>query len=111
MCEEVRAGVRQGYKISPLLFVLAVDWVMTQATSQDDRGIYWNRRQQLHDLDFADDNALISNSLRGVHFTADRGEQVASSTGLTESYKKSNSFSIRDDYDVLLESGGSNMKF
>ena len=51
-------GVRQDCIISPILFLLTIDFVMHQATSDPQHGIPWNTRS-LTDLDFADDLALL----------------------------------------------------
>src|SRR5664279_1718453 len=42
----------------PLLFAIAIDWVMRRAT-HNDAGIEWVDGKKLSDLDFADDIALI----------------------------------------------------
>ena len=42
------------------LFLLAVDWTMCETTKQANTGIRWRFMDQLEDLDFADDIALIS---------------------------------------------------
>lgn len=46
--------------LSPFLFLLAIDWVMKTSTAQKRNGIQWTLWQQLDDLDFADDLALLS---------------------------------------------------
>ena len=52
----IMTGVRQGCFISPL-FLLTIDFVMCQATSDPQHGIPWNTGR-LTDLDLADDLAL-----------------------------------------------------
>ena len=91
---EVRTGVRQGCMISPLLFGLAIDWMMRKVNDQSENGIIWNRRQQLCDLDFADDIALIRNSRDALQLVTDKTEEVGSSIGLRISYKKSKIMSV-----------------
>ena len=92
---EVKTGVRQGCMISPLLFGLAVDWMTRKADDPNGQGIYWNRRQKLRDLDFADDIALISQSRPGLQVATDKVEEVGNSIGLKVSYKKSKVMSVR----------------
>ena len=59
-------GVWQGCIISPLLlFLLTIDFVMHQATSDPLHGIPWNTRR-LTDLDFADDLALLGENAKSL---------------------------------------------
>jgi hypothetical protein len=57
----INTGVHQGCLLSPLFFLLAIDWVLKEKT-KDKKGIQWTLWDQLDDLDFADDLALLSHS-------------------------------------------------
>ena len=59
---QVRTGVRQGCLLSPFLFLLTIDWIMKTSTRERRNGIQWTLWDQLDDLDFADDLALLSHS-------------------------------------------------
>ncbi|KAI8514548.1 hypothetical protein Bbelb_071390 [Branchiostoma belcheri] len=56
----VKSGVRQGCILSPILFLITIDWVMRETTSDRPRGIKWTLNTYLEDLDFADDLAVLS---------------------------------------------------
>jgi len=50
----VVTGVRQGCILSPLLFAIAIDWVLHKTTDNSTGGIVWEGQEHLSDLDFAD---------------------------------------------------------
>ena len=55
----VDSGVKQGCVLSPLLFLLVLDWVMRKVNTGC-RGIQWTLTERLGDIDFADDLALMA---------------------------------------------------
>ena len=59
---QVRTGVRQGCLLSPFLFILALDWIMSTSTANRKNGIQWTPWKHLEDWDFADDVALLSHT-------------------------------------------------
>ena len=58
---QVRTGVRRCL-LSPFLFLLALDWIMSTSTSNRKNGIQWTPWKHLENLDFADDAALLSHT-------------------------------------------------
>ena len=62
---DMRTGVRQGCLLSPLLFLVALDWV-TRTAFDRKRGIQWTFTTSLEDLDFADDLALLSHRIQDM---------------------------------------------
>ena len=56
---DVRSGVIQGGVLSPLLFVLVIDYVMKRVVAETDAGILWQEDRKLLDLDYADDIVLM----------------------------------------------------
>jgi len=61
----MRTGVRQGCLLSPLLFLVALDWVTMTAFDRK-TGIQWTVTTSLEDLDFADDLALLSHRIQDI---------------------------------------------
>ena len=60
----VQTGVRQGCVLSPFLFLFAIDCIMKERTNNRRNGIQWSLLDQLDDLDFADDLALLSHKTK-----------------------------------------------
>ena len=57
-------GVREGFMLSPLLFLVVLDWVLRKTTGQRKNGIpRRNQFEQVEELHFADDTCVMSQSL------------------------------------------------
>ncbi len=77
---EVQTGVQQGCPLSPFLFLLCIDWTMNQTTNNSQTGIQWSLTEQLEDLDFADDIALLAHSHQQMQDKTNKLELTAAAT-------------------------------
>jgi len=73
----VKSGVRQG-----CLLLLAVDWIMKETTTGSRNGIQWTLVDQLEDLDFADDLALLAHTHTQMQAKTTKLEAISSKLGL-----------------------------
>jgi len=90
----VKSGVRQGCIISPILFLVAVDWVIWQTTAGKPRGIPWTPFTYLQDHDFADDLAVLSTNTTHLQEKTDRLNTFSNQVGLNISTSKTKVMSI-----------------
>jgi len=86
--------VRQGCIISPILFLVAVDWVMRQTPADKPRGIPWTPFTYIEDLDFADDVAALCTNTTHLQKKTDRLNKFSNQAGLNISTSKSKVMSI-----------------
>ena len=77
----MRTGVRQGCLLSPLLSLVALDWV-TRTAFDRKRGIQWTFTTSLEDLDFADDLALLSHRIQDMRDKTQALEVQSAKVGL-----------------------------
>nr|KAG5707615.1 hypothetical protein BaRGS_030997 [Batillaria attramentaria] len=85
---EISSGVRQGCLLSPLLFLVELDWVTRTAYASSKKGIQWTLMTKLEDLEFADDLALLSHRLQDMQDKVTALETTAQRVGLKISQEK-----------------------
>ena len=107
---EVRTGVRQGCMLSPMIFLLVVDWVMHQTTKTGKTGIQWSLTQFLEDLDFADDLCLMSQKCQHMQQKTDNLAQEASKTGLQINLEKTEIMTLLNKQQKPITLGDSELK-
>ena len=77
----IRTGVRQGCLLSPLLFLVTLDWVTLTAFARR-RGIQWSLTTSLEVLGFADDLALLSHRIQDMKDKTQALEEQSAKVGL-----------------------------
>ena len=65
-----------------MLFLLVVDWVLPTTTEGARTGLQWILTSQLHDIDFADDNAPLSLTYQQARAKVQALVSMAKLTGL-----------------------------
>jgi hypothetical protein len=79
---EVKSGVKQGCLLSPLLFVITLDWAIRRAYGDGRTGIQWTLTTRLEDLEFADDIGLLSQTIRDMRTKCSNLEREGDHVGL-----------------------------
>ena len=93
----IESGVRQGCLLSSFLFLLAVDWIMKETTTGLRNGIQWSLVEQLEDLDFADDLALLAHTRTQMQAKTTKLEAVSSKLGLKINMDKTKTIKINSN--------------
>ena len=89
----IKTGVKQDYRMSGVLFLLAIDWIMRTVLSDTPMGIRWKMVSKLEDLDFADDIALLSSTHEQIK---QKSMNTAKKIGLNISKKKTKAMKINN---------------
>ncbi|GFR77505.1 endonuclease-reverse transcriptase [Elysia marginata] len=84
----VKTRVKQGCILSPMLFSLAIDWLMHNVTRDKHQGIQWTITSMLEDLDYADDLGLLSHRHQDIQQKTKDLYETASKKGLKVNIRK-----------------------
>ena len=79
---KVEDGMKQGCFLSPLLFSMAIDWIMQRITDGRRQGIQWTLTSLLDDLDYADDIGLLASRNQDIQQKTQQLALSASTIGL-----------------------------
>jgi len=92
---EINKGVHQGCPLSPTLFNIYLDEIITKWQKQDITGIKLSKNQQLRTLLFADDQVIIADRKDNLQRAAHKLKQIIREYGLTISVQKIKSMAFR----------------
>jgi hypothetical protein len=92
---EINKGVCQGCPLSPTLFNIYLDEIITKWQKQDINGIKLSKNQQLSTLLFADDQVIIADREDNLQRAAHKLNQIITEYGLTISVQKTKSMAFR----------------
>ena len=114
---EIHAGVLQGDTLAPYLFIIVLDYVMRVALGNEEANLGFTisqRRSRRHpaeiltDLDFADDIALLSDTLNQAQELLTRVENAAATVGLHMNVSKTKVMAYNIDDDISLSTSNGN---
>ena len=98
---EITTGVRQGDVLSPIIFIIVVDWIMKRVIGDED-GIEWLGSDRVADLDYADDIALMSEDVRSMNRMTEKLAQEASKVGLVMNRRKTKVMAVQPTEDIRI---------
>lgn len=86
---DIKRGVRQGCILSPLLFNVYAEKIMSESLHECEEGIVING-EVINNIRYADDTILIAESIEGLQILLDRVNEASNKYGLTINSKKTN---------------------
>jgi len=92
---EINKGVCQGCFLSPTLFNIYLDEIITKWQNQDINGIKLSKNQQLSTLLFADDQVTIADTEDNLQKAAHKLNQIITGYGLTIYVQEINRWHLR----------------
>jgi len=92
---EINKGVHQGFPLSPKLFNIYLDEIITKWQNQDITGIKLSKNQQLSKLLFADDQVIIADTEDNLQKAVHKLNQIITEYGLTISAQKTKSMAFK----------------
>ena len=87
-------GVMQGDLLSPLLFLLALDWI-TRESFNGSTGVQWTLTEKLEDLEFADDLCLVSQKISHMRQKVDNLRRNSAKLGLKINVEKTKEMRVK----------------
>lgn len=106
----VQTGVRQGCLLSPMLFLIVIDWIMKRTTTGMNTGIQWTLTGQLEDLDFADDVCLLSHKQQHAQNKLNRLADEAGKTGMKINIRKTELMKLNNKQEIPIQLKSTNIK-
>ena len=104
---QIITGVKQGCLLSPLIFLIVMDWILKHALDKNSVGLDWVDGRKLADLDFADDIALLSETWTEMQKITNKVEDEAKKVGLHINTQKTKLVKIGKIEDVrTIQAGG-----
>ena len=92
---EINRGIRQGCPLSPTLFNIYMNEIITKWENKEKPGIRISRRKQLSTLLFADDQVIISDTEDNLQKETFRLNKIAIDYGLTISKHKTKTMAFK----------------
>ena len=96
--------------LSPMLFTLAMNWIMKETTLEKKRGIRWTLTSVLEDLDYADDVGLLSSKHKDLQDKTTKMKEVSEMLGLRVNKKKTMGMRINNKVDEPIKIGDQDLE-